>query len=112
MFGLGTLQTYGIVAAVIATVAFGAGYKTKDAFCDAASAKLQVVQLTQRNIALEGNIRQMKVVAEQDAKQQQVDADKAEQAEKTAHETVTKTPTTSCLSADDAERLRQWFLKH
>lgn len=109
MFGFSTLQLYGIVALVIATVAFGTGWKVRDAFCDAAALRVQAQAYEAKIRALQDNIAQINGTLEADSKRAAEDAAKIEDMEREANELKSKISAGICLPSDDTERLREFF---
>jgi hypothetical protein len=92
------LIAIGGVAALIG--GFFAGWQTRDAFCDAASAKAEVQSLRTQLDAREKATKQDQVKAAEDA-------DARSKLEGTVRDLETKISAGVCLDADDAERLRQ-----
>jgi len=92
-------QTKLIIAAVLAAIAFGAGWKTRDAFCDAAAAKAEVEALSKKIEARDAAALQDQANAAQSKLVQ-------EQLEGTIRDLESKISAGVCFGADDADRLR------
>lgn len=98
MFGLKGMAIAAGVALVIGSVS---GWKTRDAFCDAAAAKAEVARLT--NI-----LNAAKIASEEDAKAVRADADKAEELEKAIRDAQVSVDRNDgqCLDSYKSDRLR------
>jgi hypothetical protein len=93
------LKFTAIAAVVALAVGFGSGWKTRDAFCDAAAAKARVA-------SLETQLEARDTAAQQDAAR--VTAAEAEKAnlENKARELEARIGTGECFSRDDSNQLR------
>lgn len=99
MFGLGSIQTYIIGALVAVAIGFGAGWKTRDAFCDAAEAKAQVAQLQRQINARDAAERANNELADKQAAE-------ISDLERQADDLRGKISAGECFSVDDVSRLR------
>jgi hypothetical protein len=96
---LGSLKFAAIAAGIASVVAFGAGWKTRDAFCDAAEARARVA-------SLEKQITAYHTAAQQDAERVRAAEETKAKMEGVARELETKITAGVCMSGDDADRLR------
>lgn len=94
------LQTKIIIAAVVAAVFFGAGWRTRDAFCDAAAAKAEVASLRKQ-------IESRDAAALQDQAKAASDALVQAQLEGAIRDLESKVSAGKCLGDADADRLRE-----
>jgi shikimate kinase len=100
MFGL---QTQLIVLGVAAVVAFGGGWKTRDAFCDTAKAKQEAANLQAGIKLLNERLETSRVIAEQDANRAKADAERIAELRRKINETPANNE--ACLDPDAAGRV-------
>lgn len=93
------LKSITIAVAVALVVGFGGGWKVRDAFCDAAAAKLEIANLQKKIDARDAAATQDQINAGKDA------ADRAA-LEGAIRDLESKISAGVCLGADDADRLR------
>ena len=93
-------QTKLIAALVAAAIVFGAGWKTRDAFCDAAAAKAEVNNL--RN-----QLHARDAAASQDQAKAALNELTQRQLEGTIRDLESQISAGECLGRDDADRLRR-----
>lgn len=94
-----------IGSVMLSIVSFSAGYYTKDMFCDAAAAKVQL-QLNQARVeALEANLKKIREVAKIDNQQAELDNQELEQLEKKINEIKIANPSSRCFTPDESRGL-------
>lgn len=101
LFGLKTLA---IGVALAFLVGSFSGWKVRDAFCDAAQAKAQVVVLTKQ---IEAN----EAAAKGDLPKLEAAQKEIEELKRKAQDAESRTSTGECLSPDDADRVRHFWHK-
>lgn len=101
LFGL---KGMAIAGALSAAVGFGSGVWVRDAFCDAASAKLQVEQQNHIIASLRGRIEAVNKLNEAHGKRAAADAARLAELEKQVNETPSNAG--ACLDRDAAGRVR------
>jgi hypothetical protein len=105
MFGLALNLKYLSIAAVVASaLAFGGGWKARDAFCDAAALKIEREAYLERIKYLERNIERIAKAAEADADKHVNDVAEIARLEGIINDT--KLDAGVCFPAADADRLR------
>lgn len=95
-----------IAAGLSAVLAFGGGWKVRDAFCDSAAAKKEVALLKGHINELNKLIEQQRAALEQDAAKGAEQAAEIEKLERKIRDAEKSVSRGVCLPATDTDRLR------
>lgn len=93
------LKGMAVAAGIALVIGSASGWKVRDAFCDAAAAKLEVIRLQKQVAARDA-------AAAEDQKLRDADAESKSQLEGAVRALQDKISAGECLPAADADRLR------